>query len=77
VPRCEKFGDDGGTDVPGRAGDKYMHGRSLLIDVIKSMTGPGSLSKSYFIWHDAIQASQQLNGAMRGYENCLHATIGA
>jgi len=38
VPGVAEFGDDGRADVPGRAGNKNVRGRSLLIDAIKSMT---------------------------------------
>jgi hypothetical protein len=30
VPGFEEFGDDGRTDVSGRAGNKDVHGRTLL-----------------------------------------------
>ena len=32
VPGFEQFGDNGGTDVPGRAGDKDMHGWKIPSD---------------------------------------------
>jgi hypothetical protein len=45
----QEFGDDGGTDVPGRAGDKDVHGISPSVDAIKSMTTSRIASKTSFI----------------------------
>ena len=48
VPGFEEFGDDGGTDVSGRAGDKDVHGQIPSGRCHQVNDGPPSLSKILF-----------------------------